>query len=114
MKVKTSKSRVKPTMTLRFGAGQNSLTITEPNGDTTFDFNKMRRDHSDQIKRMAVDAWCKVNGVRNTAPRSRSRKVFSSSPKKGAPNVTSHKTKKAVNGRRKTEVCENQHTQGHR
>jgi hypothetical protein len=57
--------KFKPTMTLRFGANHNSLTLHEESGETVFDFNKMHRDRKAQIKRMTVEAWCKVNGIRN-------------------------------------------------
>ena len=63
--------KFKPTMTLRFGADHNSLTIKEEHGETVFDFNKMHRDRRAQIKRMTVEAWCKVNGIANSYPRKR-------------------------------------------
>jgi hypothetical protein len=53
--------KFKPTMTLRFGAAHNSLTINDHNKTTVIDFNSLTRKDRLKLDRMAVDAWQKIN-----------------------------------------------------
>ena len=62
---------MKPTMTLRFGAAHNSLTIHEQGKDTLIELNTLTRDDSDRLRRMAVEAWQRINNVKRKGKRRR-------------------------------------------
>ncbi len=90
--------KFKPTMTLRFGAAHNSLTIVDEAKTTTFDMNKMRRDDKQTLQRVAVTAWCHLNGVE-----------WSPSPHRKKKNVKNRTVKTNGKIRRKAKVRADHH-----